>query len=150
MNSYCCSYRLLFINNDIDFDKSPTVTVNPPGITKALSLSQKGGAAVVSVDSLYNLFHLTFLGFKEGSQFRAIYSLCTYNSRSGTVVALNSVSGQNEYPPLLCSAINRDLGVNKVEKIPNNAWNSILDVPMPVLEWKIEGTVIRCEIKSTI
>lgn len=146
MNRNCCKYRMLFINNDIEFDRSPTVTVNPPGITKALSLAQPGGGAVVEIESLYNLFNITFIGFKQGNQFKAIYSLSTYGSKSGLVVALNSISCQNEYPPLLCSEINRELGVNKVEKIPANAWNSVLHQPMPVLKWKINNGVLTCEI----
>ena len=142
--SYCCSARLLFINNDMAFDRSPTVTVNPPGITKPLSLAGTGGAAVLDIDSVYNLFRITFIGFLEGNQYRAIYSIATYCSQSGIAIALNSISCQNEYPNLIHSETNKKLGLKQVSKIPPNAWNTVLNVSVPVLKWRREGNTLIC------
>ena len=142
--NYCCSARLLFINNDMAFDRSPTVTVNPPGITKPLSLAGAGGAAVLDIDSVYNLFRITFVGLLDGNQYRAIYSIATYSSQSGVAIALNSISCQNEYPNLIHSETNKKLGLKKVSKIAPNAWNTVLGISVPVLKWKLTGNTLIC------
>ena len=140
--SYCCPARLLFINNDMAFSQPPSVTVNPPGISKPLTLSGVGGGAVLSIDSVYNLFRITFIGLLDGNQYRAIYSIPTYCTEIGVSIALNSISCQNEYPNLIHSETNKKLGLKKVSKIPPNAWNTILDIPVPVIKWKRMGNTL--------